>query len=124
MFGTQLEELWGEERRADDAAMRMKPEVRPRPRLIALTQQTLLDMGAVTSPDHLTSINLHGNGLMRLRGLSALRHLRNLIVSFNELQVRNPLASFFFSYLSMALVSTLLSLLFKRPLESELIAVC
>ena len=37
-------------------------------------------------------LNLHGNGLLRLRGVSSLLHLSRLVVSFNDLSRLDDIA--------------------------------
>ena len=54
-------------------------------RLIALTDELLLKITAQEELEHITVLNLHGNGLSKLKPLQPLRMLKRLVVSFNEL---------------------------------------
>ena len=50
-----------------------------------LPDDTLLSMGKAASLGEIHTLNLHGNCLSSLKGLSRLTAMRRLIVSFNEL---------------------------------------
>ena len=61
-------------------------------RLIAVTDDLLLKITNQTELDHITVLNLHGNGLTKLKPLQALKMLKRLVVSFNELTKLDDLA--------------------------------
>ena len=54
-------------------------------RLIALTDELLLKITSQEELEHITVLNLHGNGLSKLKPLQPMRMLKRLVVSFNEL---------------------------------------
>jgi Leucine-rich repeat (LRR) protein len=57
-----------------------------------LTDELLLKITGQEELDHITVLNLHGNGLTKLKSLQPLRMLKRLIVSFNELTRLDELA--------------------------------
>jgi len=61
-------------------------------RLIALTDELMLKITAQQELEHITVLNLHGNGLCKLKPLQGLRLLKKLVVSFNELSRLDDLA--------------------------------
>ncbi|CAH1791753.1 unnamed protein product [Owenia fusiformis] len=69
----------------DDDILNMTPQVKTRPRIVQLTDETILKHCNVHSLLDIVELNLHGNGLTRLKNLASLPQLRKLIVSFNEL---------------------------------------
>ncbi|KAK3738851.1 hypothetical protein QZH41_015070 [Actinostola sp. cb2023] len=69
----------------DDDVLNIEPKAKPRPRLIALTEELLLSHSNVDSLQNITVLNLHGNGLTRLKYINTIVQLKKLIVSFNEL---------------------------------------
>nr|CAB3263538.1 leucine-rich repeat-containing protein 9-like [Phallusia mammillata] len=77
--------LFANEKAADVKAESLKPDVRPRPRLVALSEELLLKLGRAMTVSQITVLNLHGNGLGRLKGINTLSQLKHLVVSFNEL---------------------------------------
>ncbi|XP_041469372.1 leucine-rich repeat-containing protein 9-like isoform X1 [Lytechinus variegatus] len=70
---------------ADDDLLLMEPVSQPRPRLSMLTEELLLKATKASSLSSITVLNLHGNGLTKLKHLSAMTSLQRLVVSFNEL---------------------------------------
>ncbi|XP_048590343.1 leucine-rich repeat-containing protein 9 isoform X2 [Nematostella vectensis] len=69
----------------DDDVINMDPVVKPRPRMVALTEELLLRHCRVEALQQITVLNLHGNGLNRLKFINSMTALKRLIVSFNEL---------------------------------------
>ncbi|XP_068737471.1 leucine-rich repeat-containing protein 9-like isoform X3 [Montipora capricornis] len=69
----------------DEDALKMEPVIPLRPRLIALTEELLLKRSRAESLEHVTVLNLHGNGLSRLQHVTCMTALKKLTVSFNEL---------------------------------------
>ncbi|KAL3874482.1 hypothetical protein ACJMK2_037491, partial [Sinanodonta woodiana] len=74
-----------EDKHVDDDVINMEPKARPRPRMISLTDELLKKLSGIEEIEHITTLNLHGNGLTRLKPISELKMLKKLIVSFNEL---------------------------------------
>ncbi|KAL4237983.1 Leucine-rich repeat-containing protein 9 [Mactra antiquata] len=74
-----------EDKMVDSDVLNMEPQVKPRPRLIALTEELILKITGHEELEHITVLNLHGNGLCKLKPLQPLKSLKRLIVSFNEL---------------------------------------
>ena len=54
-------------------------------RLTVLTEELILKTAGVESVEHITVLNLHGNGLTKVKPLQALKELKRLTLSFNEL---------------------------------------
>lgn len=52
---------------------------------VNLTDKLLLKSSKLDALHKITSLNLHGSGLTKLRHMYLLVNLRNLVVSFNEL---------------------------------------
>lgn len=50
-----------------------------------MTEEQLLKMGPAHILSAITYLNLHGNGLSKMKGIQSLTSLKKLIVSFNEL---------------------------------------
>jgi len=61
-------------------------------RLMVLSEETLLKVSRCRSLIHITTLNLHGNGLIRLKHLVMLPSLVHLTVSFNDLTRLDDLA--------------------------------
>lgn len=78
-------DIYESECQTDTSVLEMAPQIRPRPRIIQLSEDLLLKVGRATSVSQVTELNLHGNGLTRLKSISSLSQLRHLVVSFNEL---------------------------------------
>ena len=53
--------------------------------LIALTDDLVLKLASVDTVSSITSLNLHGNALSKLKPLQNLHNLKRLVVSGNEL---------------------------------------
>ncbi|XP_039271513.2 leucine-rich repeat-containing protein 9-like [Styela clava] len=77
--------VYASELEQDNASLEMSPQIRPRPRIVSLSEDLLLKMGRAMSVSQITVLNLHGNGLGRLKGIGTLSQLKHLVVSFNEL---------------------------------------
>lgn len=54
-------------------------------RLVTLSEEHLLMTSRAMTLTSITTLNLHGNGLTKLKGLNTMPSLTKLIVSFNEL---------------------------------------
>jgi len=54
-------------------------------RLVALSEDVLMKMTNVTSLLNIEVLNLHDNGLVKVKELQSLPLLKKLIISFNEL---------------------------------------
>ena len=54
-------------------------------RLVALTDTLILKASGQDNVENITVLNLHGNGLAKLKPLNSLKCLRRLTVSYNEL---------------------------------------
>ncbi|XP_033624638.1 leucine-rich repeat-containing protein 9-like [Asterias rubens] len=76
----------------DEDVLQMEPHIKPRPRLVSLSEDILLRLGAASCLTLITVLNLHGNGLTKLKSLAMLTSLQKLIVSFNELSKLEDLA--------------------------------
>jgi len=61
-------------------------------RLVALSEEVLLKVSKCRSLIHITTLNLHGNGLIRVKHLAMLPSLVHLVVSFNDLTSLDDLA--------------------------------
>ncbi|CAG5119813.1 unnamed protein product, partial [Candidula unifasciata] len=69
----------------DDDILKMDPEIKPRSRMVTLSDELILRLAKVDTFNKITTLNLHGNGLTKLRQLQHLVSLKRLVVSFNEL---------------------------------------
>jgi len=87
-----IERLYLEEQRCDDEVMSMEPDVQQRPRIVTLSDAVLLKIGRATSLKQITHLNLHGNGLVKLRGVCSLTQLKTFTVSFNDLSSLEDIA--------------------------------
>ncbi|GFN97682.1 leucine-rich repeat-containing protein 9 [Plakobranchus ocellatus] len=83
----------------DSDIIKMEPEIKSRPRMVTLTDELLLKAAKQPSLNKITTLNLHGNGLTKLRHLQALHHLQRLTVSFNELTRLDELSGMHLTYL-------------------------
>ena len=54
-------------------------------RLIALTEEILLKFLKTDSLANVSVLNLHGNGLTKLKHLAGMPNLKKLVISFNDL---------------------------------------
>ncbi|KAL8572554.1 hypothetical protein ACOMHN_040458 [Nucella lapillus] len=70
---------------SDDAVLNMPPDISPRPRMVTLTEELLLKSAKSETLSTITYLNLHGNGLTRLKHIQSLTSLKKLVISFNEL---------------------------------------
>lgn len=61
-------------------------------RLVTLNDELLLKISKCDALANITVLNLHGNGLTKLKNLQSLSALRKLIVPFNELTRLEDLA--------------------------------
>ncbi|XP_069888543.1 leucine-rich repeat-containing protein 9 [Dipodomys merriami] len=68
----------------DDEVMKMEPRIKPRTKLMALDDKTIVSLAKTNIYSHIVSLNLHGNSLSKLRDLAKLTWLRKLNISFNE----------------------------------------
>jgi len=66
--------------------------VRETHRLVALSEDLLLKVSGCSSLSCITNLNLHGNGLIRLKHLALLPFLVRLSVTFNDLTRLDDLA--------------------------------
>ena len=85
-------------------------------RLVVLSEEVLLKVSKCRSTTHITTLNLQGNGLIRLKHLAMLPSLVHLTVSFNDLTCLDDLAGLVrFVYWSMMhLSSSILFLLYTH----------
>ncbi|XP_074662952.1 leucine-rich repeat-containing protein 9-like [Tubulanus polymorphus] len=84
----------------DDAdVLEEDPVPTQRPRLITLTDELILKITGANSLTSVTRLNLHGNGLTKLKQLQSLSSLKKLIVSFNELSRLDDLNHMHLEYL-------------------------
>ena len=63
-----------------------------RGRVVALSEEVLLKVSRCHSLASITTLNLHGNGLIRLKHIALLPALVHLVVSFNDLTGLDDLA--------------------------------
>ena len=54
-------------------------------RIVQLSEASVTKLAGGVSINNITSLNLHGNGLQKIRPLQNLHSLKKLIISFNEL---------------------------------------
>ncbi|XP_013396331.1 leucine-rich repeat-containing protein 9 [Lingula anatina] len=76
----------------DADVLMMEPIIKPRPRFITITDELVLKVANCDNLINVTELNLHGNGLNRLRNLNNVPNLKKLIVSFNELTKLDDIA--------------------------------
>ncbi|XP_022094850.1 leucine-rich repeat-containing protein 9-like [Acanthaster planci] len=76
----------------DTDVLNLDPVIQLKPRLVSLTEDILLQISGARSLTSITVLNLHGNGLTKLKYVSLLTSLQKLIVSFNELSKLEDLA--------------------------------
>ncbi|CAG2238484.1 Leucine-rich repeat-containing protein 9 [Mytilus edulis] len=91
-----------DDKSADDDVINMEPQCKPRPRLIALTEELVLKLANVDSMSSITSLNLHGNALSKLKPIHSLHNLRRLVVSGNELTKLDELSNMCIEYLDVS----------------------
>ncbi|KAG9481289.1 hypothetical protein GDO78_010496 [Eleutherodactylus coqui] len=68
----------------DEDLIAMEPVIKPRPKIIALDERTILSIAKANMYSQITILNLHGNSLSKLKEISKLHGLHKLIISFNE----------------------------------------
>jgi len=61
-------------------------------RVVALSEEVLLNLSKCNSLTSISTLNLHGNGLIRLKHLALLPALVHLTISFNDLTSLDDLA--------------------------------
>lgn len=93
----------------DDDVLGMEPLLKQRPRLTMLNEDLLLKHVGVDSLESITVLNLHNNGISKLKPIQALVHLKRLTVSFNELSRLDEVANMGIEYLDASFnqISTL-----------------
>uniref|UniRef100_UPI00398E77B4 leucine-rich repeat-containing protein 9 isoform X3 n=1 Tax=Pristiophorus japonicus TaxID=55135 RepID=UPI00398E77B4 len=69
----------------DEEIVKMDPAVKQKPKIVSLDEMALLSISRATILSQITILNLHGNSLSNLKGISKLTNLQKLFVSFNEL---------------------------------------
>ncbi|KAK3093172.1 hypothetical protein FSP39_012192 [Pinctada imbricata] len=74
-----------EDKVADNDVIDMEPMVKPRPRITVLNDDLILRAAGAEAFEHITVLNLHDNGLTKVKPLHALKELKRLTLSFNEL---------------------------------------
>lgn len=75
-----------------------------------LSEDLLLKHVGVDSLESITVLNLHNNGISKLKPIQALVHLKRLTVSFNELSRLDEVANMV-SYKQIAIVFSLVFIL-------------
>ncbi|KAJ8308256.1 hypothetical protein KUTeg_013130 [Tegillarca granosa] len=83
----------------DDDVINMQPQSQARPRLIALTDELILKSANADTLEKISVLNLHGNGLTKLKPLQSLTHLKRLTVSFNDVTKLDELSHSNLEYL-------------------------
>nr|XP_020446740.1 leucine-rich repeat-containing protein 9-like isoform X2 [Monopterus albus] len=68
----------------DNEVLNMEPVLKPQPKLFSLDEKILLNVARARVLTQITVLNLHGNSLSRMQGISRLTALRHLTISFNE----------------------------------------
>ena len=72
--------------KASHAAINMPPLVEARPKVAAVTEKIALEACRVSLACNIVYLNLHGNNIRKIDGLSTLTAVKTLILSFNEIQ--------------------------------------
>nr|XP_022332452.1 leucine-rich repeat-containing protein 9-like isoform X4 [Crassostrea virginica] len=93
----------------DDDVLGMEPLLKQRPRLTMLNEDLLMKHVGVDSLDSITVLNLHNNGISKLKSIHSLHNLKRLTVSFNELSRLDEVANMGLEYLDASFnqISTL-----------------
>ncbi|XP_069806493.1 leucine-rich repeat-containing protein 9 isoform X1 [Dendropsophus ebraccatus] len=73
-----------DEIKLDEDIISMEPVIKPRPKIIALDEGTILSIAKANLSSQITILNLHGNHLSKLKEISKLHGLQKLVISFNE----------------------------------------
>ncbi|KAM6912256.1 leucine-rich repeat-containing protein 9 [Xenentodon cancila] len=68
----------------DKAVLNMEPILKPKPKLLGLNDEILLNMARANILSQITVLNLHGNSLRKIKEISSLTALKHLTISFNE----------------------------------------
>ncbi|XP_025105112.1 leucine-rich repeat-containing protein 9-like isoform X2 [Pomacea canaliculata] len=84
---------------SDSVVLNMEPEVPHQNRIVSMTEEQLLKMGPAHILSAITYLNLHGNGLSKMKGIQSLTSLKKLIVSFNELTTLEDISQMDLEYL-------------------------
>ncbi|XP_053088423.1 leucine-rich repeat-containing protein 9 isoform X1 [Pangasianodon hypophthalmus] len=74
-----------DEQALDEQVLSLQPVPKPRPKLLSLDESSVLTAARANVLSQITVLNLHGNSLSRLKEISRLTALRQLIISFNAL---------------------------------------
>ncbi|XP_043553199.1 leucine-rich repeat-containing protein 9 [Chiloscyllium plagiosum] len=77
----------------DEEVLKMDPIVTQSHKIPNLEEITLLSASGASILSQITILNLHGNGLRKLKGISRLSNLQKLVISFNELTQLNDLSN-------------------------------
>ncbi|KAF7710766.1 leucine-rich repeat-containing protein 9 isoform X1 [Silurus meridionalis] len=72
-----------DEQALDEQVLALNPIPMPRPKLLSLDKRGFLTAAQAKVLSQITVLNLHGNSLSRLKGISSLTTLRQLTISFN-----------------------------------------
>ncbi|XP_022332452.2 leucine-rich repeat-containing protein 9-like isoform X4 [Crassostrea virginica] len=93
----------------DDDVLGMEPLLKQRPRLTMLNEDLIMKHVGVDSLDSITVLNLHNNGISKLKSIHSLHNLKRLTVSFNELNRLDEVANMGLEYLDASFnqISTL-----------------
>ncbi|XP_069063527.1 leucine-rich repeat-containing protein 9 [Pleurodeles waltl] len=68
----------------DSAVINMEPVIKPKPKIICLDEKTVLSVTKASLHSQIEVLNLHGNGLNKLKDVSKFTWIQKLIISFNE----------------------------------------
>ncbi|XP_069495003.1 leucine-rich repeat-containing protein 9 isoform X2 [Ambystoma mexicanum] len=68
----------------DGKVLNMEPVLKPKPKIISLDEKTILSLAKADICSQVEVLNLHGNGLNKLKDLSKFTSIWKLIISFNE----------------------------------------
>ena len=98
-----------DDKTVDDDVLKMDPQSKPRLRLIALTDELIMKLASADSLSSITSLNLHGNALSKLKPIQNLHNLKRLVASANELTKLDDLSHLNIEYLDVSFnkISTL-----------------
>lgn len=91
-----------DDKTVDDDLLNMEPQTKQRPRLIALTDELIMKLACVDSMSSITSLNLHGNALTKLKPIQNLHNLKRLVASGNELTRLDELSHMLIEYLDVS----------------------
>uniref|UniRef100_A0A3Q3QI70 Leucine rich repeat containing 9 n=1 Tax=Monopterus albus TaxID=43700 RepID=A0A3Q3QI70_MONAL len=68
----------------DNEVLNMEPVLKPQPKLFSLDEKILLNVARARVLTQITVLNLHGNSLSRMQGISRLTALRHLTIMITE----------------------------------------